>query len=230
LSLDRGRVQGLYGVTSVCSFCRETDDAIRHHKRGSHRFWLDFIDHKLRAPVSGHSGEQVLQDVVFRLVAAGAISGHVTDTRGGPVTGILVQLLRGTYDAKGRRTFQPVTSARTNERGEYRMYLITPGRFFVSAAPLASPDPSMMAVNQVDEPGLVLTYYPGSSDPSGASSIEIEPGSETGPIDFRLMPQPLFRIRGRVLDARTGHSSQPVQLEIESRNPGSPGVPRRVPP
>jgi len=172
------------------------------------------------------SAEQVLKDVVFRLVAAGAISGHVTDTSGGPVTGILVQLLRGSYDAKGRRTFQPVTSARTNERGEYRMYLITPGRFFVSAAPLASPDPSMMAVNQVDEPGLVLTYYPGSSDPSGASSIEIEPGSETGPIDFRLMPQPLFRIRGRVLDARTGQLSQPVQLEIESRNPGSPGGPR----
>jgi protocatechuate 3,4-dioxygenase beta subunit len=175
------------------------------------------------------SAEQVLKDVVFRLVAAGAVSGHVTDTSGGPVTGILVQLLRSTYDAKGRRTFQPVSSARTNERGEYRMYLITPGRFFVSAAPVATSDPSMMALNQVDEPGLVLTYYPGSSDPSVASSIEIEPGSETGPIDFRLMPQPLFRIRGQVHDGRTGHLPEPVQLEIESRNPGSPGVPRRGP-
>jgi protocatechuate 3,4-dioxygenase beta subunit len=182
------------------------------------------------------SAEQVLKDVVFRLVAAGAISGHVTDTRGGPLTGILVQLLRSTYDAKGRRRLQPVSSARTNERGEYRMYLITPGRFFVSAAPVVTSDPSMMAVNTdpsmmavnqvVDEPGLVLTYYPGSSDPSGGSSIEVEPGSETGPIDFRLMPQPLFRIRGRVLDTRPGHLPEPVQLEIESRNPGSPGGPR----
>jgi protocatechuate 3,4-dioxygenase beta subunit len=175
------------------------------------------------------SAEQVIKDVVFRLVAAGALSGHVTDTRGGPLTGILVQLLRSIYDAKGRRTFQSVSSARTNERGEYRMYLITPGRFFVSAAPAAAPDPSIMPINQVDEPGLVLTYYPGSSDPSGALSIEVEPGSESGSIDFRLMPQPLFRIRGRVLDARTGHLSQPVQLEIESRNPGSPHFPRGGP-
>jgi protocatechuate 3,4-dioxygenase beta subunit len=171
------------------------------------------------------SSGQMLKDVVFRLVPAGAVSGRVTDTRGEPIPGILVQLLRSSYDGQGRRTFQPVSSARTNDRGEYRMYLITPGRFFVSAAAAGpSPDPSMMAVNRFDEPGFALVYYPGSRDPSGASSLEVQPGAETSAIDFRLIPQQLFRIRGRVLDVRTGGLPRAVQLEIHPRGPGSPGV------
>jgi len=168
------------------------------------------------------SAGQLLKDVTFRLVPTGAVSGRVTDERGEPIPGILVQLLRSNYDARGRRMFQTVSSTRANERGEYRMYLITPGRFFVSAAPAgASPDPSMMAVNHVDEPGFVVTYFPGSLDPSSASSIEIQPGAETSAIDFRMSPQPLFRIRGRVLDARTGGFPRGVQLQLQPKNPGA---------
>src|SRR5262249_27554167 len=167
-------------------------------------------------------GGQVLKDIAFRLVPAGAVSGRVTNARGEPIPGILVQLLSSNYNGQGRRTFHIVSNARTNERGEYRMYLITPGRFFVSAAPAgSSPDPSMMVVNHVDEPGLVVTYFPGSIDPAGASSIDIQPGAETAAIDFRMIPQPLFRIRGRVFDVRTGGFPRGVQLEIHPRNPGA---------
>jgi len=165
------------------------------------------------------SSGQSLADVTFRLVPAGSVSGRVTDAAGEPIPGILVQLLRSTYDAQGQRTFASVSSARSNDRGEYRMYLITPGRFFVTASSTpSSPDSSMMSGNHVEAPGLAMTYYPGSSDPSGASSIEITPDVETGAIDFRLTAQPLFRIRGRVVDARAGGVPRNAQLEIVSRN------------
>ena len=102
------------------------------------------------------------------------------------------------------------------------MYLITPGRFFVSAAPAgSSPDPAMMAVNHVDEPGFVVTYFPGTLDPFGASSIEVQPGAESGAIDFRMVPQRLFRIRGRVFDARTGGFPRGAQLQLHPTNPGA---------
>jgi protocatechuate 3,4-dioxygenase beta subunit len=102
---------------------------------------------------------QTVKEIVFRLVPAGAVSGRVANEKGEPIPGILVQLLRSSYDGRGRRTFHSVSTARTNERGEFRMYLITPGRFFVSAAPGGSAqDPSMMAVNHVEEPGFVVTY------------------------------------------------------------------------
>jgi hypothetical protein len=172
------------------------------------------------------AGGETLKDVVFRLIPTGAVGGLVTNSRGEPIPAITVQLMRSVYDENGKRTFQSVSSARTNERGEYRMFLITPGRFFVSATPAgpSSPNLSAMAENLVNEPGFPLTYYPGTTDPSTASSIEVQAGAELSNVDFRLTPQQLFRIRGRVVDAATGRSPRMVQVELQPRGPVSAGI------
>src|SRR5262249_9240456 len=60
-------------------------------------------------------------------------TGRVTDAAGEPLAGITVQLQRSVYDAQGKRTFQGVVNARTNDLGEYRLYWVTPGLYFLSA-------------------------------------------------------------------------------------------------
>ena len=75
--------------------------------------------------VNIRAGQQV-NDVSFRLIPASTISGRVMDTNGEPLAGITVQALRSTYDATGKRTLQPASSARTNDLGEYRIYWINP--------------------------------------------------------------------------------------------------------
>lgn len=55
------------------------------------------------------------------------------------------------------------------------------------------------------------------TEPSGAASVEIEPGIELTNVDFRLNKQQLFRIRGRVFDTRTGKVPRMINLSLQPR-------------
>ena len=78
------------------------------------------------------AGQQV-KDINFRLIPAGTIVGRVTDVKGEPLPGVTVQAMRSTYDATGKRSLQPAGNAKTNDLGEYRLYWMNPGRYFVNA-------------------------------------------------------------------------------------------------
>jgi hypothetical protein len=163
-------------------------------------------------------GGQTLKDVVFHLIPGGTISGRVADVTGEPIAGMTVQLVRSFYDLNGKRTFQTVDSARTDDRGEYRIFWITPGRYYlnVSPRPVVQVYPT---TNQVIEPGYVLTYYPGTIDPSRAEIIEVQPGAELSAVDFGLEQKPLFHVRGRIFDTRTGQFPQNASVSINPRTP-----------
>src|SRR6185436_6261593 len=59
-------------------------------------------------------------------------------------------------------------------------------------------------------------YYPGVVDSDVASAIDVQPGADLAAIDFRLAPQSLYHIRGRVIDARTGQPPVSVQISVAS--------------
>jgi hypothetical protein len=82
--------------------------------------------------INVRAGQQV-QDIAFRLTPAATIAGRVIDPNGEPLPGVTVQALRSTYDATGKRQLQPVGNAKTNDLGEYRLYWMNPGRYFVNA-------------------------------------------------------------------------------------------------
>lgn len=173
-------------------------------------------------PLSIASG-QVVKDIVFRLMPAGAVTGRVSDVTGEPLPSITVQLWRPTYQADGQRKFQDVGSAQTNDRGEYRIFFVSPGRYFISAKagrvmPLLNGAVLQPSANEVTEPGYPLTYYPGTTDPSTAASIEVQAGTDLTAIDFSLRKQKLFQVRGRILDAVTGKLPTSVQVLITPRN------------
>jgi hypothetical protein len=168
-------------------------------------------------------GGQSVKDIVFRLTPAGTVIGRVSDTSGEPVAGIQVQLLQSRYDVDGKRTFQTVSAARTNDRGEYRLYWITPGRYFLNAAPGRSSFDFNAFVNEVVDPGFTVTYYPGTLDVSIASAIEVTAGAEIGPLDFTIQQQRVYRVRGRVIDIRTGQSPKSANVSMFARNPTSGG-------
>jgi hypothetical protein len=191
------------------------------------------------------AGGQRVTGIEFRLSPAGTIMGRVSDARGEPLAGVTVQALRSTYDASGKRTLQPAASGRTNDLGEYRLYWINPGRYYISANPARStldilasnasqtapansfdaqamgPLNSILGAipnpNEVPVSGFPLTFFPGTQDVSGAVSIDLQPGAESR-ADFTLVRSERFRIRGRIIDGRTNRPPQSASVSISPRN------------
>src|SRR6185369_16258164 len=74
---------------------------------------------------------QPLSDVRIEMVPTGAISGRVTNSSGEPIAIADVFALRSSYQ-EGRRILTQVLSAKTDERGEFRMFWLIPGSYFVN--------------------------------------------------------------------------------------------------
>ena len=134
------------------TFTATTDDlgkfVLRDVDEGSYRLFVarngfvrgEYGQRSVNRPgtvITVRAGQQIT-DVAFRLIPASTISGRVMDSTGEPLAAVTVQALRSTYDATGKRTLQPVGTAKTNDLGEYRIYWINPGRYFISANPARS--------------------------------------------------------------------------------------------
>src|SRR5437763_10663641 len=79
------------------------------------------------------SAGQTSKETILHLIPGGTVSGRVTGSNGEPLVNIEVSLLRSTYDGDGRKTLQQSGAAQTNDRGEYRLFWVTPGRYYLSA-------------------------------------------------------------------------------------------------
>ncbi len=75
---------------------------------------------------------QRLTQLVMQLMPAGTITGRVFDRDGEPLANVTVEALKYSYQ-EGHRTFNGVQTARTNDLGEYRLFWLQPGQYFVSA-------------------------------------------------------------------------------------------------
>jgi hypothetical protein len=151
-------------------------------------------------PLTLSSGKQV-DDLIFRMAPAAIISGHVRDENGEALPWAQVTALL-TYFVQGKRTLMPASSSVTNDLGEYRLFNLPPGKYLLSAGYEMSQSVGMaMAIAmgaREQREGLTTTYYPGTSDPSQAATVNVEPGAEIRSMDFSLRPSGVFHIRGHV--------------------------------
>lgn len=153
------------------------------------------------SPITIASG-QVVKAISFRLQPHAVISGRILDEDGEPLAHVQVQATSRRY-LQGRRQLVPSGAGSTNDLGEFRIFGLAPGRYYVSAihrsnmayGPMARP----MAGNpQVPEEDYAPTYYPGMTDPSGAVPISIAAGQPVGNIDMKLVKTHTVRVRGHV--------------------------------
>ena len=78
---------------------------------------------------------QTLQGITVRLVTDTVISGRITSTSGSPLLKMDVYALRKVYDAFGWATFVPQgVRGETNDRGEYRITGLGPGKYCIRAS------------------------------------------------------------------------------------------------
>ena len=167
---------------------------------------------------------QALKDIIFRLTPTGNVNGNVRDVSGEPLSGFQVLLLHPAYSPTGGKSFQAIGLARTDDRGAYRFYWITPGRYYLSAGRGNGPyeNSGFRNPNEVETQPYPTTYYPGTLDPSKAQVVEVLPGEELNGVEFILPQQELYRIRGKLVDATTGKPPRNAELRIFASAIGRP--------
>ncbi len=144
---------------------------------------------------------QQMTGLVFRLYPQGVIAGVVIDEEGEPVVDAQIQALRHFYERR-KRELGPVGHARTNDLGEFRVFGLEQGRYYLSASSAShwrwgiSPRP---ASGTEPEQDYASTYYPGTIDPASAAQIEVAPGAEAR-VQIILRRVPTLRVRGRVVN------------------------------
>jgi protocatechuate 3,4-dioxygenase beta subunit len=147
---------------------------------------------------------QQIRDLLFRLERAAVITGRVYDREGEPMAGVQVQASRMAY-VNGQPQLVPAGSSQTDDRGQYRVYGLSPGRYFLSATPSAGRFGVFATSGETEN--YVPTYYPGTTDPSRAIPLEVKAGDELPGVDLTVEPVEGVRLSGVVMDATT---SDPV--------------------
>src|SRR5271154_750903 len=75
---------------------------------------------------------QRISDLVFKLARAAVISGKVFDEDGEPMVGVSVRAVRREF-TNGRKGFGVAGDSTTDDRGEFRLFGLPPGRYHISA-------------------------------------------------------------------------------------------------
>jgi hypothetical protein len=164
-----------------------------------------------------------IQDLLFRMVPWAVISGRITDEDGERVPHVTVEAVRH-HTWEGKRDLQTYGYAQTDDLGEFRIFGLAKGRYFVRAKvhdywqparrDLGSADPGSSA-----QTGYAPVYFPGTTDVARAVAVDLAPGEESSSVNFTLIPVRTLHIRGRVFDAVLGQPAKDCTLMLVHHDP-----------
>ena len=126
-----------------------------------------------------------------------SIAGKVLDADGEPVPYAGVRVLHAVW-VHGKRVYLASAWADANERGEFRIPELQPGRYRLAAIPSQN-SPSGFSISEgpgLPESRLTPAYYPSGLDLDSAAAVDLEAGQELGGIEFKLSMKPSFHVRG----------------------------------
>lgn len=167
---------------------------------------------------------QVLDRVDAILPRGSALTGRVFDEFGDPAAAVMVRALRHRY-VDGRRQLTPLSEGIevlvngggdiTDDLGQFRIYGLAPGDYYVSA----SFSPSGEAAGRTD---YLPTYYPGTASPAEAQRITLRLGVEADNIDVNLVTARFAVVSGSVMNSV--HAPVKASLHLSSADPAAPAV------
>ncbi|HEV3331136.1 MAG TPA: carboxypeptidase regulatory-like domain-containing protein [Bryobacteraceae bacterium] len=163
---------------------------------------------------------QKMKEINFRLTPHGVVAGRVVDEDGEPLPFVSVQLVRFQVRQGRQQLNMAGGSGTTNDLGEYRIFGIAPGKYYLRASGQRSASPFVAlnrSANSQPEEDYVPTYFPGTIDTANASPIEVGGGAEVGGINFILMKTATVHVKGSVGNLPTG-IRQPPQIMIVPRS------------
>ncbi|HEV2989873.1 MAG TPA: carboxypeptidase-like regulatory domain-containing protein [Candidatus Angelobacter sp.] len=166
----------------------------------------------------------------LRLIAQCAISGKVIDSGEKPLMGATVQLSRVSLEGL-TTTLTAVAMTTANDLGEYRIFGLEPGTYYVSALfqdladvlglrqRIAGTNPSDITTEDH-----AVTYYPGSPDIETARPLRLKPGVALSNLDIPVTTAQSYSVSGLVTSLPTNPPT--FMVHLQPLYPGSLGVSR----
>jgi Carboxypeptidase regulatory-like domain len=187
------------------------------------------------------AGQRMTQ-IMMPLSPAATITGRVFDRDGEPLAYVTVQAMKYVYQ-DGERVLNVAQTAVTNDLGEYRLFWLQPGQYFVSTTYDSSPqrggfggpgrpiflgprggNPGIESVEATEDQARIPIYYPGTPDPQAAAPINLQTGTLFSGVDLTVAAVHTFTVRGQVISGATGQPIANVNVVLEPRQrPGSRG-------
>ena len=161
------------------------------------------------------SGQQ-LKDVNLRLLPLGVITGRVTDQDGDPVRAE-VQLMQYGYQ-NGKKEFRTTGMARTTEKGDFRLFGLRPGTYYLQASKIDYMSASMERNVRGPKPqtSMGTTFFPNAADAAHAVPLQLEAGAQLRGIDFRVRPDSVHIIRFKLPDGERFSGLAPMLMSADN--------------
>jgi hypothetical protein len=163
------------------------------------------------------SAGQKISDISVQLSPAAVISGHVYDENGDPVMEAHVTPLCYSY-VNGQRQLADFGGADTNDLGEFRLYGLLPGQYFVEVEYRKG---AFQAYKS--KQGYVPMYYPGVPDLGHAAPIVVRAGDEFSSAEITLQTTHTVTLRGHMVSAMNGGGGVDGQVFLLPQNATSTG-------
>jgi protocatechuate 3,4-dioxygenase beta subunit len=113
------------------------------------------------------------------MIRPSSISGRVIDSLGQPVPNASVDASQLWYPS-GRPSWNAEYSKSTNDRGEFRLFGLSPGEYFIGVTPRPR------GANSAPLASVATTYFPGTIEPREAKAITLKEGDDVRDINFNL--------------------------------------------
>ena len=144
-------------------------------------------------------GGQTLEKIDFALPKGGVMTGRILDEFGEPLADAQVAAQRR-QNIGGRRRLVPAgRPATTNDIGEFRLFAIPPGQYYVSAT---LRNMGGMIGDSDDRSGYAPTYFPGTANMAEAQKVTIGLGQIVSDLDMALIQTRTARVTGFAVDSQ----------------------------
>ena len=143
------------------------------------------------AVLSLKPGEKV-SDVLFRMTVSGVVTGHVTNEDGEAMIRVQVVALRGPSEEEiedeasftsRKRELRAVSSAQTDDRGQYCIFGLKPGEYYIKVTDSFEPDRNIAVdegywVQQFLGSEYAPVYFPDVTQANQAQVVSVKAGNE----------------------------------------------------
>jgi protocatechuate 3,4-dioxygenase beta subunit len=176
------------------------------------------------AVLSLKPGEKV-SDVLFRMTLAAVVTGRVTNEEGEAMPRVNVLALRAPSEeeiedegrfAHRKPELWPVAAAQTDDRGQYRIFGLKPGEYYVRVTESFEPDRNVMAdqswIRELLGSEYAAVYYPGVAQLSQAQMVSVRAGDEVQ-TDVSMQRVKTVQVAGQVIGPNGPAKNASVSLE-----------------